>query len=382
MRGRGQRPGEAARARPGAGGAGRGAGRQARRAPPHAPPRRHPHRAAAGEGVRLPRRAAPRQRGLEGGRRRSRRPGAVLDHRGRQPGRQARDAGTLSFENGAALEKAGVLVAFHTDDGITDSRLFLRSAGARRARGHVAREGARGADAERRRACSTWRTASARSSPGKDADFVVLSGDPLSVYTKVLETWVEGVKVFDRERPEGPPVRRGRLRRRARGPRAHGAVRGRGPGDRGTDARASLLPRRRRRRARAAARPTVAVRGETVHTMAGARRSRTAWSSCATARSSASAPPPRSRSRRGCACCGEGRHPRPGRRAHGRRPRRVPQPAPRPGPARALGADPARAARGRRVQRPRSGWSSGCAASASPRSTPATARARSSAARP
>ena len=33
---------------------------------------------------------------------------------------------------------------------------------------------------------------------GKDADFIVLSGDPLSVYTLVLETWVEGVKVFDR----------------------------------------------------------------------------------------------------------------------------------------------------------------------------------------
>ena len=34
---------------------------------------------------------------------------------------------------------------------------------------------------------------------GKDADLVLLSGDPLSVYTKVLETWVEGTKVFDRE---------------------------------------------------------------------------------------------------------------------------------------------------------------------------------------
>ena len=38
--------------------------------------------------------------------------------------------------------------------------------------------------------------------PGKDADFIVLSGDPLSVYTQVLETWVEGEKVFDRARPE------------------------------------------------------------------------------------------------------------------------------------------------------------------------------------
>jgi cytosine/adenosine deaminase-related metal-dependent hydrolase len=38
--------------------------------------------------------------------------------------------------------------------------------------------------------------------PGKDADFIVLSGDPLSVYTKVLETWVEGRKVFDRSSPD------------------------------------------------------------------------------------------------------------------------------------------------------------------------------------
>lgn len=37
---------------------------------------------------------------------------------------------------------------------------------------------------------------------GKDADFLILSGDPLSVYTKVLETYVEGLKVFDRSKPE------------------------------------------------------------------------------------------------------------------------------------------------------------------------------------
>ena len=38
--------------------------------------------------------------------------------------------------------------------------------------------------------------------PGKDADFIILSGEPLSVYTKVLETWVEGDKVFDRNDPQ------------------------------------------------------------------------------------------------------------------------------------------------------------------------------------
>ena len=37
---------------------------------------------------------------------------------------------------------------------------------------------------------------------GKDADFIILSGDPLSVYTHVLQTWVEGKKVFDRADPK------------------------------------------------------------------------------------------------------------------------------------------------------------------------------------
>jgi imidazolonepropionase-like amidohydrolase len=32
---------------------------------------------------------------------------------------------------------------------------------------------------------------------GKDADFVILNGDPFSVYTQVEQTWVEGVKRFD-----------------------------------------------------------------------------------------------------------------------------------------------------------------------------------------
>ncbi|MCC7430785.1 amidohydrolase family protein [bacterium] len=35
---------------------------------------------------------------------------------------------------------------------------------------------------------------------GKDADFVIWNGNPLSVYTKVLQTWIEGKKYFDVER--------------------------------------------------------------------------------------------------------------------------------------------------------------------------------------
>jgi len=37
---------------------------------------------------------------------------------------------------------------------------------------------------------------------GKDADFVVLSNDPLSTYTRVQQTWVEGNKRFDINNPE------------------------------------------------------------------------------------------------------------------------------------------------------------------------------------
>ena len=39
-------------------------------------------------------------------------------------------------------------------------------------------------------------------SVGKDADLVVLSGDPLSVYAMIEQTWVDGHKVFDLSDPD------------------------------------------------------------------------------------------------------------------------------------------------------------------------------------
>ncbi|MGC6489085.1 MAG: amidohydrolase family protein [Planctomycetota bacterium] len=106
------------------------------------------------------------------------------------------EAARLSLETGAILDRAGVLVGFHTDDGITDSRLFLRSAAL------SVRAGM-----DRQKALEAVTIANARMldmqdrvgtlEVGKDADFVLLSGDPLSVYTRVTETWVDGVKVFD-----------------------------------------------------------------------------------------------------------------------------------------------------------------------------------------
>jgi imidazolonepropionase-like amidohydrolase len=110
------------------------------------------------------------------------------------------EAVNLSFRTGAALEKAGVLVGLHTDDLITDSRLFLRSAGLA-VRGGMSREGALRAVtiANAKMLGLDGRVGSLE--PGKDADFIVLSGDPLSVYTHVEQTWVEGRKVFDRSNP-------------------------------------------------------------------------------------------------------------------------------------------------------------------------------------
>ena len=111
------------------------------------------------------------------------------------------EAAELAFETGGILEKAGVLVAYHTDDWITDSRVFFRSA-ALGARGGLSRAGALASltlagakmlDLEDRIGSLTV---------GKDADFIILDGDPLSVYAKVLETWIDGKKVFDRSDPE------------------------------------------------------------------------------------------------------------------------------------------------------------------------------------
>lgn len=103
----------------------------------------------------------------------------------------------LKAENGAALEKAGALTGFHTDDGITDSRWFLRSAGMA-VRAGMSRDKALYALTMANAIMLDLDKRVGSLEAGKDADFIVLSGDPLSVYTHVLETWVEGKKVFDR----------------------------------------------------------------------------------------------------------------------------------------------------------------------------------------
>ncbi|MBS1935490.1 MAG: amidohydrolase family protein [Bacteroidetes bacterium] len=110
------------------------------------------------------------------------------------------EAMNCSPKTAAILAKAGVLVAIHTDDPITDSRFLMRSAAI------SVREGL-----PRQKALEALTISGAKMldlaskvgslEKGKDADFVILSGDPFSVYTHVEQTWVEGKKRFDRSDP-------------------------------------------------------------------------------------------------------------------------------------------------------------------------------------
>jgi imidazolonepropionase-like amidohydrolase len=111
---------------------------------------------------------------------------------------EARDA---RLETAAILDKAGVLVGFHTDDGVTDSRFFLRSA-ALAVRSGMPREKALYGVTMANARILDLQDRVGSLELGKDADVLVLSGDPFSVYTKVLQTWVEGKKVFDRTIPQ------------------------------------------------------------------------------------------------------------------------------------------------------------------------------------
>ncbi|MBL8183605.1 MAG: amidohydrolase family protein [Blastocatellia bacterium] len=107
----------------------------------------------------------------------------------------------IKFENGVALERAGALVGFHTDDSITDSRWFLRSAGLA-IRAGMSRDKALYALTMANAIMLDLQDRVGSLEVGKDADIIVLSGDPVSVYTQVLETWVEGKRVFDRSDPK------------------------------------------------------------------------------------------------------------------------------------------------------------------------------------
>jgi imidazolonepropionase-like amidohydrolase len=106
----------------------------------------------------------------------------------------------LSFDTPAALEKAGAEVGLHSDDPVIDSRHFLRSA-AIAVRAGMSRPAALRAVTLANAKMLGLDDRVGTLAAGKDADFIVLSGDPFSVYTQVEETWIEGRRVFNLSDP-------------------------------------------------------------------------------------------------------------------------------------------------------------------------------------
>jgi imidazolonepropionase-like amidohydrolase len=105
----------------------------------------------------------------------------------------------LMEENAALLAKAGVKVAINTDDPVTESRFYLRT-GSIALRGGMTEEQALKALTIHPAEMLHLEKRVGSLEKGKDADFVVLSGAPFSVYTQVLQTYVDGKPRYDRTR--------------------------------------------------------------------------------------------------------------------------------------------------------------------------------------
>lgn len=105
-----------------------------------------------------------------------------------------------SIAGASMLEKAGLEISLHSDDWIIDSRFLLRTA-ALAVRGGMSREGALRALTINGARMLDLEDRLGSLEVGKDADLVVLDGDPLSIYTHVQQTWIDGVKHFDRSNP-------------------------------------------------------------------------------------------------------------------------------------------------------------------------------------
>ena len=96
----------------------------------------------------------------------------------------------------AELAAAGIKVLINTDDPVTESRFLLRTA-AIAVRGGLSEEDALKAVTINPAEVMHLADRVGSLAAGKDADFVVLSGPPFSVYTRVLETYIDGQQIFN-----------------------------------------------------------------------------------------------------------------------------------------------------------------------------------------
>ena len=112
--------------------------------------------------------------------------------------------------NAAFVEAGGGCVMLHSDAPISGERMMLETAMAMAA-GRRA-----GVNIPEERALEWITLNPARSlhldaqigslEPGKNADAVLWSGDPFSVYTRAVRVWIDGAVVYDREDPKRQPL--------------------------------------------------------------------------------------------------------------------------------------------------------------------------------
>ncbi len=100
--------------------------------------------------------------------------------------------------NGALMAERGVLVSFNSDSSELARRMNLEAAKAVKYGGMAPEEAIRFVTINPARQLGIDHRIGSLE-PGKDADFVIWSGDPLSVYSIAEQTWVDGVKMFDRK---------------------------------------------------------------------------------------------------------------------------------------------------------------------------------------
>ncbi|WP_287130941.1 amidohydrolase family protein [Candidatus Cyanaurora vandensis] len=99
--------------------------------------------------------------------------------------------------NGALMKQAGVLVSFNSDSNELARRLNTEAAKAVKYGGVSEEEALKFVTLNPAQQLRIDRYVGSLE-PGKDADFVLWTGSPLSSYSRTEETWIEGRKYFDR----------------------------------------------------------------------------------------------------------------------------------------------------------------------------------------
>ena len=100
--------------------------------------------------------------------------------------------------NGKLMHKAGVVVSFNSDDDELGRHLNHEAAKAVRYGGVEPAEALKFVTLNPARQLRIDQFVGSLE-PGKHADFVVWSGDPLSVFSRCEQTWIDGRKYFDRQ---------------------------------------------------------------------------------------------------------------------------------------------------------------------------------------